>query len=142
MLRLIFTAFVTAGLLAGATLFFGTDAEVERLGDALEPVVDRAVGIASETAERLEDEARAAVAARAPGLGRIPARPEPDAAGPGEIEAVLLDAARGESFVEGPLPEAPVESGPLQDPLPDPEARARLIRRMLALYARVETEDR
>ena len=59
MLRLIFTVFVTLSLLAGATLFLGTEEEVVRVGESLEPVVDRAVGFAARSAERLEEEVRA-----------------------------------------------------------------------------------
>ena len=140
MLRLIFTFFVTAGLLAGATLFFGTEAEVGRVGEALEPVVERAVGLASETAERLEEEARAAIASRGSRVGGARALPETEAAGPEGVETVLLDEQRGEPFVEGPLPEAPAVSEPFDDTPPDQEAWAGLIRRMLALYARVGTE--
>ena len=62
-MRLIFTLFVTLGLLAGATLFFGTEGEVVQVGESLEPVVQRVVELAAETAERLEEEAWAAVAA-------------------------------------------------------------------------------
>ncbi len=52
MLRLILTFFATLGLLAGATLFFGTEAEVLRVGESFEPVVDRAVELGSKTARR------------------------------------------------------------------------------------------
>ena len=172
MLRLIFTVFVTLSLLAGATLFLGTEEEVVRVGESLEPVVDRAVGFAARSAERLEEEVRAAAASRVGGVAGARALP-PSVPEPEVVEVVTLGARAGDAFVEGPLPEAPVGAAPgsvesigavsaapgsaepigavsaaprpaqpFDDVPPDPEAWADLIRRMLSLYARVGTEDR
>ncbi|MDP6243890.1 MAG: hypothetical protein QF462_11215, partial [Myxococcota bacterium] len=103
MLRLILTFFATLGLLAGATLFFGTEAEVLRVGESFEPVVDRAVELGSKTARRLEEQARAVA---------VPPEREPVELEPEVVNAVRLDTRRGEPFVEGPLPEESGAAGP------------------------------
>ena len=140
-----------------------------RVGNLLEPVVDRAAGFAAQTVARLEKEARARGAAEpvdAPAADVLPP-PQPEV-----VEVVELGTRAGDPFIEGPLPEAPVVAAPdsaaslgavafldgappevsvaatggsaesVGAAPPDPETRAGLIRRMLSLYARVGEEDR
>lgn len=155
LVRVIFSLMVTLGLLAGAALWHADPPPAEPAGDALEPVVERALELADETAERLEEHAREAApvvqqAARAALAAVEPPAPTPsepaDEAAPERVEEQTLAATWERPFVEGPSHAGAEAESAIPGPAPsffdaqaaDQDAWAGLIRRMLALRARVE----
>ncbi|MBW2362606.1 MAG: hypothetical protein JRG84_17055 [Deltaproteobacteria bacterium] len=164
MVRAVFSVLVTFGLLAGAVAWHGPPPE----GDApavaeLEPAVERVREVAAAAGATLAEVKRevapvvkqasalAAALVEASAAAPEPApEPEPETVIAAEV---VIEEARLEPVAELPFLEGPADGDAVYDAAPgaaeavavaggmvDQEAWAGLIRRMLAIYERVEPE--